>query len=73
MTVAKMIMVVCDNPLLSLLLLLLPPLVVTVEEVTGIPAIELANAEVKPFCCWTAWLEPGVYAEFTSIVTLTDP
>jgi hypothetical protein len=52
-TVARMIIVVLESPLLSLLLLL-PPLVLIVYEATGILAIELERADDKLFCRETA-------------------
>lgn len=72
-TVAKMMIVVWDNPLS--LLLLLPPLVVMVEEAILILATVLLEASVviSAFCWETAALDPGLAVVLTWRVMLTEP
>lgn len=74
MTVARMMMVVWERPLSELLSgAALPPLVLTEDLVTGIPAME----PVKTFwmlVCWeAAELELGLFWVLTSMVTVTEP
>ena len=72
---AKMIIVVCDSPLLlSLLSLLVPPLVVTVFEVIDIPAIDPPFLNpLRLFCSVMAPFDDGELVEVINIVTVTDP
>lgn len=73
MTVARMMMVVWERPLSVLSGAALPPLVLTEDLVTGIPAI----VPVKTFwmlVCWeAAELELGLFWVLISMVTVTEP
>ena len=72
-----MMMAVFDSPPLLLpsssLPPLLPPLVVTAADCTGMPAIEPASASYSAFCWATAAGEAGGKAVETSSVTVTEP
>jgi len=74
-TVAKMIMVVVESPLLPPPLLLLPPLVVIELDVTVMPAIvvPLARTVLRLFSAVMAKLELGALGDDTSMLGMTEP
>jgi len=75
-TVARMMMVVVERPLLPLLpLSLVPPLVVMELEVIPMLAmvVPLVRIVLRLFCEVMAELEPATASDDTCMVTLTEP